>query len=221
MDKITRTLLLYSKLLKGETVNKTVFCLETDSLPRSFDRDIEDVRLFLSETYDHRELVYDRNAKQYYLTEQPTPPLDATEISLILQLFHDTRILSQSEFLRFTENLCENVRKNQNIKVFAENLKANYVKPPHNRSILKIHSDLQKVIEEKWLICLRYFPENEQEEKIEIIPCAIKFQDNQLFLAAIPINDEKSVLYRVDWIDSFLIRRDLTQDEIDKFSKFQ
>ena len=48
MDKITRLLLLYSKLTKGEKINKTIFCLENDCSPRTFDRDIEDVRLHLS-----------------------------------------------------------------------------------------------------------------------------------------------------------------------------
>ena len=56
MDKITRTLLLYSRLINGEKVNKFAFCMETDCIPRTFDRDIEDVRLYLSETFDVREL---------------------------------------------------------------------------------------------------------------------------------------------------------------------
>lgn len=43
-------LLLYSSLLNGEEINKTIFCFENDCSPRSFDRDIEDIRLFLSES---------------------------------------------------------------------------------------------------------------------------------------------------------------------------
>ena len=48
MDKITRMLSLYSKLINGEGVNKTIFCFENDCSPRTFDRDIEDVRIYLS-----------------------------------------------------------------------------------------------------------------------------------------------------------------------------
>lgn len=43
MDKITRVLLLYSKLIRGEPVNKISFCMETDISGRNFDRDIEDI----------------------------------------------------------------------------------------------------------------------------------------------------------------------------------
>ena len=63
MDKITRVLFLYSKLMKGEGVNKAVFCVENDCSPRAFDRDIEDVRLYLSESYSASELIYDRSRK--------------------------------------------------------------------------------------------------------------------------------------------------------------
>ena len=49
MFKITRLLFLFSKLINGEKVNKTVFCFEHDCSPRTFDRDIQEIRLFLSE----------------------------------------------------------------------------------------------------------------------------------------------------------------------------
>ena len=67
MDKITRLLLLYSRLISGEKVNKKSFCNEVQCLPRSFDRDIEDIRLFLSELYISDELVYSRTSNAYFL----------------------------------------------------------------------------------------------------------------------------------------------------------
>lgn len=66
MDKISRLLLLYSRLIQGEKINKLSFCMETDSLPRTFDRDIEDVRLYLSELFCNEDLVYDRQENVYY-----------------------------------------------------------------------------------------------------------------------------------------------------------
>jgi hypothetical protein len=60
---------MYSKLLQGETISKARFCLETECHSRSFDRDIEDIRLFLSESYNTSELIYDRRKGGYFLTE--------------------------------------------------------------------------------------------------------------------------------------------------------
>ena len=48
MDKITRILLLYSKLMKGEEVDKIMFCFENNCSSRTFERDIEDIRLYLT-----------------------------------------------------------------------------------------------------------------------------------------------------------------------------
>lgn len=67
VDKITRILMLYSKLMQGEIINKTRFCLETECRSRSFDRDIEDIRLYLSESYSASELRYDRREGGIFL----------------------------------------------------------------------------------------------------------------------------------------------------------
>ena len=46
MDKIERLLLLYTKLITGEQVNKTLFCFEYECSPRTFERDIETISAF-------------------------------------------------------------------------------------------------------------------------------------------------------------------------------
>lgn len=67
MDKITRMLMLYSSLMNGEEINKTIFCFENDCSPRSFDRDIKDIRLFLSESFSVLGLNYNRKNNTYYI----------------------------------------------------------------------------------------------------------------------------------------------------------
>ena len=67
MDKITRILLLYKKLMSGEKVNKSEFCNETHCLHRSFDRDIEDIRNFFCDSFELEELIYDRRENAYYI----------------------------------------------------------------------------------------------------------------------------------------------------------
>lgn len=65
MDKITRMLILYSSLMRGDEINKTIFCFENNCSSRTFDRDIEDVRLFLSESFSMAELNYRRKTMSY------------------------------------------------------------------------------------------------------------------------------------------------------------
>lgn len=61
-DKITRVLMMYHQLMNGEYIDKSWFALEHGVNERSIDRDIEDVRLFLSEIYSSRELVFNKEA---------------------------------------------------------------------------------------------------------------------------------------------------------------
>ena len=59
-DKITRILILYKQLCDGVEVDKASFCIEHGISERSFDRDIEDIRLFLNEIYSGDDVIYDK-----------------------------------------------------------------------------------------------------------------------------------------------------------------
>lgn len=52
--------MLYHQLLNGEHIDKAAFSLEHNITERSFDRDIEDIRLFLSEIFSSNELLFDK-----------------------------------------------------------------------------------------------------------------------------------------------------------------
>ncbi|MCC8075173.1 MAG: hypothetical protein LIO95_04395 [Clostridiales bacterium] len=95
MDKNTRLLLLYSKLMQGESVNKLIFCMETDSHPRSFDWDIEDIRLYLSETFSGEELRYNKRENAYSLTGVRQQPLETMEYLFVERLLLDTGVLRE------------------------------------------------------------------------------------------------------------------------------
>lgn len=60
IDKVTRILMMYSRLLEGGKIYKKTFRADMEINRRTFDRDIEDIRLFLSEAYVGYDLVYDR-----------------------------------------------------------------------------------------------------------------------------------------------------------------
>lgn len=67
IDKVTRMLILYSRLREGGKIEKRTFCEDMKIDRRTFDRDIEDIRAFFSEMYTGEEVVYDRRKDSYYL----------------------------------------------------------------------------------------------------------------------------------------------------------
>lgn len=61
-DKATRVLMLYHQLLSGQTIDKVTYSLEHGVNERTFDRDIETVRLFLRDIYSGDQLLFDRES---------------------------------------------------------------------------------------------------------------------------------------------------------------
>ena len=73
--------------------------MQTESTGRTFDRDIEDVRLYLSEDYSTKEVIYDRSNNCYVLSGVTKQDLEISEYRFI------ERLLIQSELLRKDEEL--------------------------------------------------------------------------------------------------------------------
>lgn len=156
MDKITRMLLLYSSLLNGEEINKTIFCFENDCSPRSFDRDIEDIRLFLSESFSVSELNYNRKNNIYYIEGAKKQQLEVMEYLFIEKILQEVPVLRNDEFSVLKSHLLMNTRNSS--KTITQLNKNNilYKPPDHNKALLKIYGDLELTIRSQMYIRMTY-----------------------------------------------------------------
>lgn len=214
MDKVTRVLILYSRLINGETINKLAFCEEFEYNGRSFDRDIEDVRLFLSEIYSAKELIYDRPSNCYYLSGSKRVELESVEYSVIERVMVDSEVLRRDELSELLSHLAANTENYSLLKNTAAQLLNTYREPEHGRALLKIYSDLTVVIRNKSVIKLKYSSADEYVYR-EVIPCYLFYRDKHFYLTAF---DESSKNYehqtfRLDMIESFEILRRQTANE--------
>jgi hypothetical protein len=215
MDKITRILLLYSKLIQGEKINKTKFCMETDSLPRTFDRDIEDIRLYLSEFFHSEELIYDRSINTYYLRGLQNKTLGMAEYLLLERLLIDSRILRNDEISGLLCNLATNTDNSSKMLALANKNISKYDGPLHGRAILKMHGDLATIINNKSVINIKYIKANGDKIDREIVPCEIKYGENYLYLIAFLRGKDKQypAYFRLDRIYSFAVVRGQFREE--------
>lgn len=222
MDKITRLLLLYSKLTQGEKVNKLRFCMETDSLPRTFDRDIEDLRLFLSELFYNEELIYDRQGNVYYLTGLERKKLEDMEYLFIERMLLDTHVLRTDEIYALLTHLSLNA-ENANKMLFRkkEHIKQ-YDEPFHKKAILKMHGDLTTIIANKSVIRINYRKMGDEAVEREVIPCLIKYDLGYLYLIAFlqASNKKFPAYFRIDRIHHFSIVRNQRMDEIQRVVEY-
>lgn len=222
MDKITRLLLLYSKLIQGEKINKLIFCMETDSLPRTFDRDIEDVRLYLSELFCNEELIYDRQKKVYYFTGSQRKVLEAMEYLFIERVLLDTGVLRIDEMDGLLTHLALNAENTSKLTFREKECIKQYDEPLHKKAILKMHGDLATIITNKSVIKINYIKMKEEVVEREVIPCAIKYDLGYLYLIAFlqTSNKQYPAYFRLDRIYSFAVVRSQRTDEMQRVVEY-
>lgn len=222
MDKITRILFLYSKLIKGENINKTVFCAENDCSNRSFDRDIEDIRLYLSESYSASELIYDRGRNGYYISGTDRAELDLVEYLFLKQVLTDAAVLREDEFKTLMSHLLSSTEKSKSFDLLKKEPYNDYKSPLHNKALLKIHKDLVLVIQYRKCIRMKYFKGNGEEVERNVIPCAVRYDLGYLYLIGYREDkvDEYPAYFRLDRIYSFEITRNQTIREQEKIKAY-
>ena len=208
MDKITRILMLYSLLAEGGRVNKTAFCAETDSLPRSFDRDIEDIRLFLSESYSDRELLYDRRENVYYLSSEQRTRLESFEYAIVRRILLDSRSLRSDELRGLLEHLAANTEGVSVPKENASLVPDDYQEPDYPRALIKLHGDLDACIRNHSVIRLQYLLDNGMIE-IDLLPCAIYQVGGIFVILGLPLSESEDFPFRymIERVDSFAVLR--------------
>ncbi len=69
IDMITRILKLYDALAGGQLIKKSTYCMENGISERTFDRDIEKIRNYLSESFSGKEVLYLTGENAYGLAD--------------------------------------------------------------------------------------------------------------------------------------------------------
>ena len=214
MDKITRVLLMYSKLLRGEPVNKTAFCMETESNARSFDRDVEDIRLFLSESYSTNEVIYDRLKNCYYLSGVVRQSFEMTEYRFLERMLIQSETLRKDELVGLLSLLASNTTTPRECLHSVEEKIKGY-ENLYSAPLLKMQEDISHVINSKSCIIINYQRPDHRMSEYEIIPYDIEFLCGKMFLIAISMDEEEPKVrhYSLEKIESFTKVRTLSLSE--------
>ncbi|CUX45608.1 hypothetical protein BN3590_01532 [Clostridium sp. C105KSO15] len=207
-DKNTRVLSLYHQLLTGIKVRKQTFCLENGINERSFDRDIEDVRLFLSEMQPYCELIYDRIDKIYYLSHTVGSMLSGEESLFFLNVLLAQKNVRSDELIGMLRNLINNTdssRRNEVCKYLEMKLK--FTKKVTNNAILKMHWDMERAIYNCRLIEIEYKLEDQKYVMRRVSPVELHFEGGHIYLIAYIVEKtyNSPAFYRLDRIRSFKI----------------
>lgn len=146
-DKNTRILFLYNALLNGHRVDKKLFSLEHGIDERTFDRDISDIRLFLSESFSVEKLIFDKESNTYQLSGSMPKHLDRMEVTVISKILLESGLLRKDEMHGLLNTIISTVT-HKDAMVIEEYLSDDFKKYNSNTdvAILKFVEDLYVVI---------------------------------------------------------------------------
>ena len=225
-EKINRMLMLYSTLMKGQIIYKNSFSMEYGISERSFDRDINHVRVFLSESFSGYELIYDRKQKGYRIKNlNVSKNLSPMEIILLATILKETRCLREDEFDGLLFNIIETAeqRKKEQLRLMAKKIRTSYHPVHHDKALLKLFWDLQQCIYERNIIVLKYEKRNGEYVERRVCPLGIEFSEYYFYLIGMRTEKqyEYPAFFRLDRIESFQVTIcRYEEDVLEKYKKF-
>lgn len=219
MDKVTRILFLYRSLMKGALVYKSSFCQNYDISGRSFDRDIQDIRLFLSESFSNKELVFDETRRGYYLKNLDIrQEIGIGEVYILTKLLLNSRQLrtdDREEIIKIMLSQLSSTGKRRIIPVLGHSPET---VPCLRKASVKLVEDLLLSIERNDRISLQF---GAQFQEHTCIPYSVEFQGQEAFLVAWSSHQNEPKLFVLDDILSYVPGepRPLSREERDKLQE--
>lgn len=204
IDKNTRILSLYQKLIEGNRVNKQEYMLEYDITSRSFERDVNDIRLFLSDSYSGMSLEYDRTEKTYFFSNLNIKKSYLSEIEcyVLAKLLLNTNSLNIAEKNGLLYLLFKSIDEQEQafIQSFIDRCE---IESTNSVPILKILQDLLVVMNNKNKIVLEM--KNKKREKVSVID--IQLRNDSFCLYALSEEGKKKE-FQLNDINKFEILRE-------------
>lgn len=193
-DKNTRVLMLYHSLLNGEHIDKQTFILSHSINERTFDRDIESLRLFLSEMYSPDELLYDRDTKTYYLSGHKAEYMDRTEATILMKVLLNSKVFRTDEMEGLVQSILSVVKRNDKTALMHmfQDEKTSY-QSDMNVPIVKLIADLYYSIDKGFKIEIQTtnIDNLDKSEHVKMMPKRIILRDSRFYLIGRELSEPK------------------------------
>lgn len=217
-----RTLNMYVRFCEGKGINKAEEAHRFGVDERSIQRDIEDIRAFLTEynsnTGDSKTIEYDRSKKAFVMKRAEPAMMTNSEILAVSKILLESRAFTKRELTTILDKLVEGCVPLKNMKLVSDliaNEKYHYVELNHKEYIQDKLWSIGVDIQEHNLISIKYARANSPKESIKrvIEPIAILFSEYYFYLNAFIVEKDDSgsyvhkysypAIFRIDRIKSY------------------
>lgn len=223
-DMTIRILRMYEHLRCGKEIQKVPFCMEHEISGRTFDRDIEKIRLFLSEEYSGREVQYLADSGCYKMPEQEERgELSIVEFSFFLKLLKGDAPLEEQEYqgiLKSLQSVTEKEREGKVQRLVQEAL-GQYKERKGKNAYLKFLGDLEDCIAERNIIRLLLKEDAGNRKRIIFLPVAIEYEASEFYLLGYQPEEEGLKAVPIEDIESFQITMKKYGEEIEMRYSYQ
>lgn len=222
-SKNSRTLDMYVRLCEGKTINKSQEAERFGVDERSIQRDIDDIRTFLSNRQatdigDSRNVEYSRAKKGFVMTGTEGSMMSNSEILVVSKILLESRAFTKRELSIILEKLVEGCVPLKNMKLVSDliaNEKYHYVELNHKEYIQDKMWNIGMDIHEQNLVSIKYARASAPREEIQRIvePISILFSEYYFYLNAFIVEEDESgkyvhkysypAIFRIDRIKSY------------------
>lgn len=224
--KSDRMMELFFRALKGEALSVSKLAEKYNVTKRSISRDINNLKLFLSEHWDilgNAELVY--SSVNHCYTLQIDNFISDKELLAISKILIGSRAFSQSELHAI-------ISKMKTHTSFADRLRLETLISKEMYHYSEIGCDCNSLIDNIWTITnhiynkceitITYYKMDRSQVKHRIKPLSIMFSEYYFYLIAYKCTDEieNPIYFRVDRITNIIAHRDhFSLSNISKFDE--
>lgn len=221
-SKNNRILDMYERLCAGKVLNKTEEALRFGIDERSVQRDIDDIRAYLSErsicSGDERRLVYDRKKKGFLLCGYQSPLMTNSEILAVSKILLESRAFTKKEMSTILDKLISGCVPQKNMKLVSDllaNEKFHYVELTNPSNIQDKLWDIGNDIQQRRLLQIRYLRQNTDADSFVtrvVEPVSILFSEYYFYLNAYIVEEtdgkyipkyDYPTIFRVDRIADY------------------
>ncbi|WP_185903762.1 helix-turn-helix transcriptional regulator [Hathewaya massiliensis] len=208
--KVNRILDLYDRLMQGESINKKEEAEYFNVNPKTIQRDIEDIRMYLADNMESKgdmNIEYVRRKKRYCITKKEEDILTREDVLAISKILLESRAFCKDEINHLVKSILREISSEQRkaVEELIGNELFNFVPLQHNGRLLSKLWELSEFIRNKEIIEINYAKTNGREVQRILKPVAIIFSEYYFYLIAY-FNKSKyddPVVFRVDRIKTY------------------
>lgn len=207
IDKLKsfRLLNMYEKLNRGDIINKKQFASEFGISEKSVQRDIDDLRAYLSESYESGDDVtieYDYVKNGYRLIKQEREFFTNEEIFAVAKVLLESRGFNKQELNTLIDKLILQATPSArvNIKELILNERFHYIPPRHGKPLIDSLWEMNEHIFNKEIIEFDYVRKDGVASHRKVKPLSVMFSDYYFYLIAWMADDSKDypTVFRID-----------------------